>query len=59
MIVVTAAGGRTGTALVRALRERGERVRAVVSLQGRPPRTHAEHLAGLPGAAHRVGERPG
>ena len=36
MIVVTAAGGRTGTAVVRALRERGEQVRAVVS--GRRPR---------------------
>ena len=31
MIVVTAAGGPTGTAVVRALRERGERVRAVVA----------------------------
>ncbi|MGY1722975.1 SDR family oxidoreductase [Blastococcus sp. SYSU DS0533] len=30
MIVVTAAGGATGTAVVRALRARGERVRAVV-----------------------------
>ncbi|MGY1735377.1 SDR family oxidoreductase [Geodermatophilus sp. SYSU D00684] len=31
MIVVTAAGGPTGTAVVRALRARGERVRAVVA----------------------------
>jgi uncharacterized protein YbjT (DUF2867 family) len=31
VIVVTAAGGQTGTAVVRALRERGEQVRAVVS----------------------------
>lgn len=30
MIVVTAAGGKTGTAVVRALRDRGEDVRAVV-----------------------------
>ncbi|MGY1843250.1 SDR family oxidoreductase [Modestobacter sp. SYSU DS0875] len=37
MIVVTAAGGRTGTAVVRALRERGEAVRAVVSRPGPRP----------------------
>lgn len=37
MIVVTAAGGRTGTAVVRALRVRGEQVRAVVgSARPRP-----------------------
>ena len=37
MIVVTAAGGRTGAAVVRALWSRGERVRAVVgSAQPRP-----------------------
>ena len=35
MIVVTAAGGRTGAAVVRALWSRGERVRAVVG-RGRP-----------------------
>jgi uncharacterized protein YbjT (DUF2867 family) len=35
VIVVTAAGGRTGAAVVRALRSRGERVRAVV-VGGRP-----------------------
>ena len=34
MIVVTAAGGRTGTAIVRALRERDLPVRAVVSRRG-------------------------
>jgi len=58
MIVVTAAGGRTGTAVVRALRARGEQVRAVVTRWGprpeltglldRRPRTFAEHL-GTPG----------
>jgi uncharacterized protein YbjT (DUF2867 family) len=37
MIVVTAAGGRTGTAVVRALRDRGEQVRAVVSRRGPRP----------------------
>ena len=37
MIVVTAAGGRTGTAVVRALRARGEQVRAVVSRRGPRP----------------------
>jgi uncharacterized protein YbjT (DUF2867 family) len=37
MIVVTAAGGRTGMAVVRALRERGEQVRAVVSRRGPRP----------------------
>ena len=37
MIVVTAAGGRTGTAGVRALRARGEQVRAVVSRRGPRP----------------------
>jgi uncharacterized protein YbjT (DUF2867 family) len=37
MIVVTAAGGRTGTAVVRALRDRGEQVRAVVSRRGDRP----------------------
>ena len=40
MIVVTAAGGPTGTAVVRALRTRGERVRAVV----RSPRPEFEAL---------------
>ena len=45
MIVVTAAGGRTGTAVVRALRGRGEHVRAVVS---RRPRDCTGHLAGPP-----------
>ena len=42
MIVVTAAGGQTGTAVVRALRERGEGVRAVVSR--RAPRPELEAL---------------
>ncbi|GAA4731906.1 NmrA family NAD(P)-binding protein [Modestobacter marinus] len=37
MIVVTAAGGPTGTAVVRALRARGEPVRAVVSRRGPRP----------------------
>lgn len=37
MIVVTAAGGQTGTAVVRALRERGQQVRAVVSRPGPRP----------------------
>ncbi|SFL80286.1 SDR family oxidoreductase [Geodermatophilus ruber] len=37
MIVVTAAGGQTGTAVVRALRARGEQVRAVVSRRGPRP----------------------
>lgn len=37
MIVVTAAGGPTGTAVVRALRARGESVRAVVSSRGPRP----------------------
>ena len=37
MIVVTAAGGATGTAVVRSLRERGEQVRAVVSRRGPRP----------------------
>ena len=37
MIVVTAAGGRTGAAVVRALRARGEQVRAVVSRRGPRP----------------------
>jgi uncharacterized protein YbjT (DUF2867 family) len=37
MIVVTAAGGRTGTAVVRALRARGQQVRAVVSRRGPRP----------------------
>ncbi|MGY1640235.1 SDR family oxidoreductase [Geodermatophilus sp. SYSU D00703] len=37
MIVVTAAGGQTGTAVVRALRARGWDVRAVVSRPGRRP----------------------
>jgi nucleoside-diphosphate-sugar epimerase len=41
MIVVTAAGGRTGTAVVRALRERGAEVRAVVAAGTRS--------AGVPG----------
>src|SRR4051794_7738690 len=40
MIVVTAAGGRTGAAVVRALWSRGERVRAVVgSCRPRPELT--------------------
>ncbi|MGY1638232.1 SDR family oxidoreductase [Geodermatophilus sp. SYSU D00742] len=42
MIVVTAAGGQTGTAVVRALRERGEQVRAVVSR--RRPRPELDGL---------------
>ncbi|QXG74436.1 NAD(P)H-binding protein [Modestobacter sp. L9-4] len=37
MIVVTAAGGPTGTAVVRELRSRGEQVRAVVSRRGPRP----------------------
>jgi uncharacterized protein YbjT (DUF2867 family) len=37
VIVVTAAGGRTGTAVVRALRARGEQVRAVVARRGPRP----------------------
>jgi uncharacterized protein YbjT (DUF2867 family) len=37
VIVVTAAGGQTGTAVVRALRRRGEPVRAVVSRPGPRP----------------------
>ena len=37
MIVVTAAGGPTGTAVVRELRSRGEAVRAVVSSRGPRP----------------------
>jgi uncharacterized protein YbjT (DUF2867 family) len=37
VIVVTAAGGQTGTAVVRALRDRGEQVRAVVSRRGPRP----------------------
>ncbi|NEK93911.1 NAD(P)H-binding protein [Modestobacter muralis] len=37
MIVVTAAGGPTGTAAVRELRRRGEAVRAVVSRRGPRP----------------------
>jgi uncharacterized protein YbjT (DUF2867 family) len=50
VIVVTAAGGRTGTAVVRALRARGEQVRAVVSRRGPRP-----ELTGL-GAEVVVGE---
>jgi nucleoside-diphosphate-sugar epimerase len=42
VIVVTAAGGRTGTAVVRELRARGEAVRAVVARRGARP-----ELAGL------------
>jgi uncharacterized protein YbjT (DUF2867 family) len=42
VIVVTAAGGPTGTAVIRALRERGEEVRAVVA--GRRPRPELEDL---------------
>ena len=42
MIVVTAAGGPTGRAVVRALRERGQAVRAVVV--GRRPRPELEEL---------------
>ncbi|MGY1815774.1 SDR family oxidoreductase [Blastococcus sp. SYSU D00820] len=37
MIVVTAAGGATGTAVVRALRARGQAVRAVVGRRGPRP----------------------
>jgi uncharacterized protein YbjT (DUF2867 family) len=37
VIVVTAAGGATGTAVVRELRSRGEQVRAVVSSRGPRP----------------------
>ena len=36
MIVVTAAAGRTGTAVVRALRERGEQVRRRAHEEGPP-----------------------
>ena len=50
MIVVTAAGGRTGAAVVRALRARGEQVRAVVSR--RTPRPELTDL----GAEVVVGE---
>lgn len=50
MIVVTAAGGRTGAAVVRALRGRGEQVRAVVSR--RTPRPELTDL----GAEVVVGE---
>ena len=50
MIVVTAAGGRTGAAVVRALRVRGEQVRAVVSR--RTPRPELTDL----GAEVVVGE---
>jgi uncharacterized protein YbjT (DUF2867 family) len=42
VIVVTAAGGPTGTAVVRALRARGEPVRAVVARRG--PRTELAEL---------------
>jgi uncharacterized protein YbjT (DUF2867 family) len=42
VIVVTAAGGPTGRAVVRALRERGQAVRAVVV--GRRPRPELEEL---------------
>jgi len=41
VIVVTAAGGQTGTAVVRALRARGEGVRAVVSRRGSRPELEA------------------
>ncbi|MGY1601879.1 SDR family oxidoreductase [Geodermatophilus sp. SYSU D00815] len=41
MIVVTAAGGPTGTAVVRALRERGLAVRAVVARRGPRPELEA------------------
>jgi uncharacterized protein YbjT (DUF2867 family) len=41
VIVVTAAGGQTGTAVVRALRARGEGVRAVVSRPGPRPELEA------------------
>ncbi len=41
MIVVTAAGGQTGTAVVRALRARGEQVRAVVARRGPRPELDA------------------
>ncbi|MGY1810391.1 SDR family oxidoreductase [Blastococcus sp. SYSU D00669] len=41
MIVLTAAGGTTGTAVVRALRERGEAVRAVVSRRRSRPELQA------------------
>jgi uncharacterized protein YbjT (DUF2867 family) len=41
VIVVTAAGGQTGTAVVRALRELGEGVRAVVSRRGPRPELEA------------------
>jgi uncharacterized protein YbjT (DUF2867 family) len=50
VIVVTAAGGRTGAAVVRALRARGEQVRAVVSR--RTPRPELTDL----GAEVVVGE---
>ena len=41
MIVVTAAGGSTGTAVVRGRRARGEAVRAVVSRRGARPELQA------------------
>lgn len=58
MYVVTAAGGRTGTAVVRALRARDLPVRAVVSRRGRRPEleelgaevVHAELTQPLPWA---------
>ncbi len=55
MIVVTAAGGPTGTAVVRALRARGERVRAVV----RSPRPELEALGAEVAVADLTGDVSG
>ncbi|WP_369255695.1 SDR family oxidoreductase [Geodermatophilus amargosae] len=54
MIVVTAAGGPTGTAVVRALRARGEQVRAVVATPG--PRPGLESLGAEVVAADLTGD---
>ncbi|MGY1684714.1 SDR family oxidoreductase [Geodermatophilus sp. SYSU D00804] len=54
MIVVTAAGGPTGTAVVRALRARGERVRAVVATPR--PRPELEALGAEVVAADLAGD---
>ncbi|MGY1716412.1 SDR family oxidoreductase [Geodermatophilus sp. SYSU D01106] len=54
MIVVTAAGGATGTAVVRALRDRGEQVRAVVASPR--PRPELEALGAEVVAADLTGD---
>jgi uncharacterized protein YbjT (DUF2867 family) len=57
VIVVTAAGGQTGRAAVRALQPCAyaqnvdEQVRRATALPGRPPRSCAEHLADVLAAA--------